>query len=228
MLGGRSPGWRAALGPTASTATPRSGCTLRSRAARSPRGWRPASGVVDPFCGSGTARLEAIASSGKGPLGVDASPPGGAAIARARTTTLGEAGRDRLRKEAARIAEESGEHARKRRRPDSPPWAQKEFERFHPHVALELLGLRALVMDTPEDDVGHALRLCLSSIHVKVIGRLFPERCATGQEKRIGRGIPVAPFTDRADELARGLAVPSRACWRSRGAEIPPRATRAI
>ena len=115
---------------------------------------------------------------------------------------LGERGRERLRGEAARIAEESGEHARKRRRPESPPWAKKEFERFHPHVALELLGLRALVMDTPEDDVGHALRLCLSSILVKVM-KAGPEAPRDGAEKRIGRGIrrgssPIGPMSWRA------------------------------
>ena len=100
-------------------------------------------------------------------------------------------------------------NARKRRRPESPPWAKKEFERFHPHVALELLGLRALVMDTPEDDVGHALRLCLSSILVKVM-KAGPEAPRDGAEKRIGRGIPSRLFTDRAEELARGLAALER------------------
>ncbi len=101
---------------------------------------RPGELVVDPFCGSGTVLVEAM-GLGRRAVGVDASPLG-VAIARARTTTLGPAGRERLHTEAARIATESGEHARKRRRPESPPWAAREFERFHPHVALELLGLR--------------------------------------------------------------------------------------
>ena len=168
---------------------------------------KPGDLVVDPFCGSGTVLVEAM-GLGRRAVGVDASPLG-IAVARVRTTTLGEAGRDRLRAEAARIAAESGEHARKRRRPDSPVWAKREFERFHPHVALELLGLRALVMATADDDVGRALRLCLSSILVKLM-KAGPEAPRDGAEKRIARGIPSRLFTDRAEELARGLGALER------------------
>src|SRR6185369_13529167 len=61
--------------------------------------------VVDPFCGSGTVLVEAMAA-GRRAVGVDASPLG-IAIAQARTTTLGEAGRARLEAEAMRISTES-------------------------------------------------------------------------------------------------------------------------
>jgi SAM-dependent methyltransferase len=159
--------------------------------------------VVDPFCGSGTVMVEAMAA-GRAAVGVDASPLG-VAIARTRTTVLGEGGRARLHAEAARIAEEAGERARKRRRPEVPAWARREGQRFHPHVLFELLGLRELVMATPDDDVGRALRMCLSSILVKFM-KAGPEAPRDGTEKRIARGVPSRMLGDRAAELTGGLA----------------------
>jgi SAM-dependent methyltransferase len=167
----------------------------------------PGDTVVDPFCGSGTVLVEAM-GLGRRALGVDASPLG-VAIARVRTTVLGDAGRERLVAEAARIAEESGTRARKRRRPEVPRWARQEIARFHAHVLFELLGLRELVMATPDDPVGRALRLCLSSLLVKFM-KAGPSAPRDGAEKRIGRGVPSRMLADRAAELARGLAALER------------------
>jgi len=164
-------------------------------------------GVIDPFCGSGTVPVEAM-GLGRRAFGVDASPLG-VAIARVRTTLLGEAGRERLVSEAASVAEQAGERARKRRRPDVPYWATKEVARFHPHVLYELLGLRELVMALPEDDIGRALRLCLSSLLVKFM-KAGPSAPRDGAEKRIARGVPSRMLADRAEELARGLAALER------------------
>ena len=108
-----------------------------------------------------------------------------------------------------RIAEESGERARKRRRPEVPAWARREIARFHAHVLFELLGLRELVMATPDDDVGRALRLCLSSILVKFM-KAGPTAPRDGEAKRIARGVPSRMLADRAAELARGLAALER------------------
>lgn len=163
--------------------------------------------VVDPFCGSGTVLVEALAA-GRTAIGVDASPLA-TAIARVRTTVLGDEGRERLVQEAARIAEEAGELARRRKRPDVPKWASQEISRFHAHVLYELLGLRELVFATEEDDVGRALRLCLSSILVKFM-RSGPEAPRDGETKRIARGVPSRMLADRAVELARGLSALER------------------
>ena len=159
--------------------------------------------VVDPFCGSGTVLVEALAA-GRRAVGVDASPLG-IAIARAPTTLLGAEGRARLEAAAAKIADEAGERARKRQRPELPEWSQGELRRFHPHVLFELLGLRELVLATPDDDVGHALRLCLSSLLVKFM-KAGPEAPRDGETKRIARGMPSRMLSDRAAELSRGLA----------------------
>jgi DNA modification methylase len=159
--------------------------------------------VLDPFCGSGTVLVEAMAA-GCGATGIDASPLA-VLIAKVRTTLLGEAARARLLATAAEISAVAAERARKRVRPEIPPWAKREQQRFFPHVALELFGLRELVGQAGEDEVGYALRACFSSILVKFMR--VPESMAGAEgERRIGRGVPSRFFAGRAEELARGLA----------------------
>src|SRR5439155_7006761 len=108
----------------------------------------PGGRILDAFCGSGTVLVEAMAL-GRAAYGIDASPLA-VMIAQVRSTVLGPARRQQLVEAAAQIAEESGERARKRRRPEIPPWGRHETERFAPHVALELFGLRELVMAAPD------------------------------------------------------------------------------
>lgn len=166
---------------------------------------QPGGRVLDPFTGSGTVLVESFVL-GRGAAGVDASPLA-VELAQVRTTTLGAAGRDRLVDAATSIAEESADRARRRIKPQIPAWAADENMRFFPHVALELLGLRELVMATPADDpVGRALRLVFSSQLVKFM-KAGPEAPRDGATKRIGRGGPSKFFVARAGELARGLQV---------------------
>jgi 16S rRNA G966 N2-methylase RsmD len=159
---------------------------------------QPGQDVLDPFCGSGTVLVEAMAA-GRKAKGSDASPLA-VIIAQVRSTTLGPEGRQRLVEDARQIAEAAAERARKRLRPEIPKWARGEKDRFFPHVAFELYGLRAFIGETKEDDVGRALRACLSSILVK-----FMRGSDEAEARRIGRGVPSHFFASRAEELARGL-----------------------
>ena len=164
---------------------------------------KPGQHILDPFCGSGTVLVEAMAA-GRMAVGVDASPLA-ILIAKVRSTLLDEAARERLVVAAQEIAAAAAERARKRIRPTIPAWASREKERFSPHVALELLGLRELLSETGEDPVGYALRACFSSILVKFMRQAEPPgEGEVGQ--RIGRGVPSHFFADRADELASSLA----------------------
>jgi 16S rRNA G966 N2-methylase RsmD len=161
---------------------------------------KPGQRVLDPFCGSGTVLVEAMAA-GREATGVDASPLA-VLIAKVRSTVLDEEARARLVSTAGEISAAAAERARKRIRPEIPAWAGREKERFSPHVALELFGLRELVGQTGEDEVGYALRACFSSILVKFMRQSEGE----GIQQRIGRGVPSHFFASRAQELARSLA----------------------
>ena len=166
---------------------------------------KPGETVVDPFCGSGTVLVEAMAA-GRAAIGVDASALA-VAIARVRIDAAGR-GRsgERLVAEAARIAEESSERARKRRAPRGPPWADQEIQRFHAHVLFELLGLRELVFAAKEGPG----RLGAAAVPVVDPGEVHEGRsrgAARRRSKRIARGIPSRMLADRAVELARGLGV---------------------
>jgi hypothetical protein len=143
--------------------------------------------------------------AGRKAIGIDASPLA-TLIARVRTRRLPEGWRRDLVSKAQEIATEVGGQARARIRPQVPRWAPEVSRRYHPHVALELFALRSEVMETSEDDaLGQALRLCLSSLLVKLM-KAGPEAPRDGQEKRIARGFPSRFFAERAEELAAGLA----------------------
>jgi 16S rRNA G966 N2-methylase RsmD len=164
---------------------------------------KPGQRILDPFCGSGTVLVEAMAA-GRVATGVDASPLA-ILIAKVRSTLLDVSDRERLVATAREIATEAAERARKRVRTVIPPWASRERERFSPHVALELFGLRELLGKTEEDAVGRALRACFSSILVKFMRST--EAAPTGEgSQRIGRGVPSRFFAGRAEELALSLA----------------------
>lgn len=163
---------------------------------------KPGTRVLDPFCGSGTVLVEAMAA-GRIAIGVDASPLA-ILIARVRSTLLSNDDLDRMVELAQGIAEEAALRARKRIRPQIPVWATKEKNRFSPHIAFELYGLRDLIGETAEDAVGWALRACLSSILVKFM-QTGPRAAPGAETRRLGRGVPSHFYARRVEELAASL-----------------------
>ena len=163
---------------------------------------KPGQRVLDPFCGSGTVLVEAMAA-GRVAVGSDASPLA-ILIAKVRSTILGEQARAQLLEVAQQISEEAAERARKRIHPTIPSWAAGEKNRFSPHIALELYGLRELIGKTKEDAAGWALRACLSSLLVKFM-QAGPNAAPGAETRRLGRGVPSRFFAGRVAELCASI-----------------------
>ncbi len=170
----------------------------------------PGQRVLDPFCGSGTVLVEALAA-GHEALGRDLSP---FAVELARLKTARPSGAAvRAMVSAARgAAARAGAHRR-----TGPIPAQFVSERgwFLPHTFYELVALSAEVAAAPEGFVRHALRMLLSSILVKVslqASDADPRRV----QKHIAPGEALRLFAWKARELevcmkALRAAVPSEA-----------------
>jgi len=176
--------------------------------------------VYDPFCGSGTVLVEAMAA-GVPVAGSDASPLA-VEIARVRTTAMDGARRKQLIAIADQISDDSAERAMRRTRLEQmPPWAKFERSRFEPHVFLELLGLRACIAaaENVDPEMRRALWMCLSSCLVKwskeagagvkvatAAARWVSDDGEDASVRRIGRGVPSRFFARRVRELCDALA----------------------
>ncbi|MDX2020819.1 MAG: DNA methyltransferase [Deltaproteobacteria bacterium] len=165
---------------------------------------KPGETVVDPFMGSGTVLVEAFAQ-GRKAVGNDASPLA-VMIATTRTTLLSREEAAALVIAGQAIATEAEDRARRRQKlPSIAPWARLQHANFHPHVFLELYGLRGLVFDWKgPENLSRALRLCFSSI----LGKFMAQGDAAprdGHKKRIGRGVPSNFFGRRVNELVSQL-----------------------
>jgi SAM-dependent methyltransferase len=173
---------------------------------------RPGDRVLDPFCGSGTALVEARLA-GRAALGVDANPLA-VRLARLKVRGTTEDERGRL-VAAAREVAAVADQRRKARAGASRRYAPEDAALFDPHVLLELDGLRVgldrgfgeppsvdwLGEDAPRGD----LELVLSAILTKV-SRRSSDTTAQDLPRRIAAGYPARLFVRKAEELARRLA----------------------
>ena len=159
----------------------------------------PAGGtVLDPFCGSGTVLLEALAA-GRAALGVDANPLS-VRLARFKTTRISRQDRAELQAlglEVVRKAEE-------RRIAKSGPtrrYGPKDLELFEIHTLMELDGLRAAIKETESPKLHQGLMLVLSSILTKASKKAGDSTRRGYTARRLKSGFIIQLFEDRVSEL---------------------------
>lgn len=163
--------------------------------------------VADPFQGSGTVLVEALAA-GRCAFGGDVNLVA-ARIASAKTTRLPGDERRAIETTASRIGGIVNRLSREESLfdPDHPPPAPpEEIERwFTPEVYHELFALRNAIDREPDPKRRYLLELILSSIAVRV-SQKAAETVDAERAGRAPRGAPGRFFSDRAREFGKGIA----------------------
>ena len=175
--------------------------------------------VVDPFCGSGTALVEARAA-GRAAVGVDLNPLA-VLVARAKTWTVPAARRKQLHRvgheitglvlaagKAARRAQATGGEAPLRRPAGFDPNARnRRLARwFAPHVRreLELIASHLDELRASDAELADVLTACLSAILYKVSSRAS-DTDPTWVDRNVPRGAAARHFARRVELLTAGL-----------------------
>lgn len=161
----------------------------------------PGAVVLDPFCGSGTVLVEALAA-GRQAVGTDLNPLA-VRLSRLKVRDLTAAGRALLVTEAAR-ARAVADERRKARVGSSVRYPDEDVELFEPHVLLELDSLRVGI-DGAEKSTREALMLVLSSLLTKV-SRQKGDTSAERAPRRLAAGYTAKLFARKTEELAERLA----------------------
>ncbi|MBK6464012.1 MAG: hypothetical protein IPF92_23865 [Myxococcales bacterium] len=157
--------------------------------------------VLDPFCGSGTVLVEALASR-RHSVGTDLNPLA-ARLSRLKVRALSAEGRALLVAEANR-ARAVADQRRKLRVGSSTRYPEEDVELFDPHVLLELDSLRVGI-DAAEKSTREALMLVLSSLLTKV-SRQKGDTSAAHAPRRLAAGYTAKLFARKTEELAERLA----------------------
>ena len=169
----------------------------------------PGDELLDPFCGSGTVLVEALAL-GRRSRGVDLNPLA-LRIAEVKATLRGREARKRFLETAHALAARSEERVRARVEARAP-LAPEEARWYSGHVLKELAGLREEILALPDDD-RRVFEIVFSSILMKV----SKQRSDTAERettRRIRKGLSTEIFLRRARELEQRWGDLSEACGR--------------
>ncbi len=158
---------------------------------------RPGDVVLDPFCGSGTALVEARLA-GRKAIGVDANPLA-VRLAALKLRDTSEAQRTALI-EAAREVQAFADERRKAKLGPTRRYGPEDLALFDRHVLLELDGVRAGIDRINDLGVRAELELVLSSMLTK-LSRRTSDTSDREHERRIASGYPARLFVRKAEEL---------------------------
>lgn len=161
----------------------------------------PGARVLDPFCGSGTVLVEALAAN-RGAVGTDLNPLA-VRLAACKTWPRTPADLERLVARAAECAEEA-DARRKAKAGASRRFPPEDLGLFEPHVLLELDSLRSKI-ETVRDATRPDLELLLSSVLVK-LSRKSGDTSSGVRPRRTAGGFPAKLFVQRAQDLAARLS----------------------
>ncbi|HKP59947.1 MAG TPA: DNA methyltransferase [Polyangiales bacterium] len=154
--------------------------------------------VLDPFCGSGTVLVEALAAGCK-PQGVDLSPLA-LRVAELHCSLRDGKARARFAANLKSVAQASEERVRARAEVQVPI-ARSEREYYEPHVMLELSGLWAEIQRTSVAADRRAMEMVFSALLIK-FSRLRADTSEDRTPKRIRKGLVTEFFARKGQELA--------------------------